>query len=78
MNIQYISDNFGNKTAVVIPISDWNKLTKKYVELESNEVSNDIPQWQKDILDKRLQDYLNNPEDVMDFDSFCDEIEKEL
>lgn len=77
MNIQYISDNQGNKTAVVIPISDWNKLTKKYIELE-NEVANDIPQWHKDILDKRLQDYLKNPDDVMDFDAFCDALEKEL
>ena len=77
MNIQYISDNQGNKTAVVIPIADWNKLTKKYIELE-NEVANDIPQWHKDILDKRLQDYLKNPNDVMDFDDFSDALEKEL
>ncbi|MCH4828445.1 MULTISPECIES: hypothetical protein [Flavobacterium] len=76
--MHYISDNQGNKTAVVIPISDWNKLTKKYIELESDVVANDIPQWHKDILDKRLQDYLKKPDDVMDFDAFCDALEKEL
>uniref|UniRef100_A0AA94F6E6 Addiction module component CHP02574 family protein n=2 Tax=Flavobacterium columnare TaxID=996 RepID=A0AA94F6E6_9FLAO len=78
MIMHYISDNQGNKTAVVIPISDWNKLTKKYIELESDVVANDIPQWHKDILDKRLQDYLKKPDDVMDFDAFCDALEKEL
>ncbi|MFK7004710.1 hypothetical protein BWK63_13600 [Flavobacterium covae] len=76
--MHYISDNQGNKTAVVIPISDWNKLIKKYIELESDVVANDIPQWHKDILDKRLQDYLKKPDDVMDFDAFCDALEKEL
>ncbi|QYS92419.1 hypothetical protein JJC04_08260 [Flavobacterium covae] len=51
---------------------------KKYIELESDVVANDIPQWHKDILDKRLQDYLKKPDDVMDFDAFCDALEKEL
>ena len=32
MTIQYISDNFGNKTAVIIPINDWEKIPKKYKE----------------------------------------------
>jgi hypothetical protein len=43
-----------------------------------SEMESDIPQWHKEILDNRLQDYLENPSDVMDFDTFCDELEKEL
>lgn len=34
MNIQYISDNLGNKTAVVIPITQWEKILKKYKGVE--------------------------------------------
>ena len=30
MNVQYISDNLGNKTAVVVSIEDWGKIPKKY------------------------------------------------
>ena len=32
MSLQYISDNNGNKTAVIISISDWNKIPQKYKE----------------------------------------------
>jgi hypothetical protein len=35
MAIQYLSDNLGNKTAVVIPIQDWQNITKKYNDLEN-------------------------------------------
>lgn len=30
MNVQYISDRKGQKTAVIIPIKDWQQLTEKY------------------------------------------------
>lgn len=36
----------------------------------------DIPEWHKDIIDKRLQEYIEHPSDAMDFDTFCEEIEK--
>ena len=65
-----------NSFNVVLPKG----FTAKNVEviIMPSETQNDIPQWHKDILDKRLQDYLENPNDVMDFDTFCDELEKEL
>ena len=81
MNLQYISDNLGNKTAVIIPISDWDLLTKQYkitVKENINNDTNDIPDWHKKIIDKRLKEYLENPTDVIDFDEFCKEIENEL
>ncbi len=34
MNVQYISDNLGNKTAIVIPIMHWKKILKKYKGVE--------------------------------------------
>ena len=81
MNLQYISDNLGNKTAVIIPISDWDLLTKQYKITEKENIytdNNDIPDWHKKIIDKRLKEYLENPTDVIDFDEFCKEIENEL
>ena len=55
MNLQYLQDNKGNTTAVVVPIEEWNKFTEKYNDLE------DLPQWQKNIIDKRLE-ILPNPQ----------------
>jgi hypothetical protein len=77
MNLQYISDKSGNKTAVIIPISDWNLLTKQY-KIKENINSNEIPEWHKKIIDERLKNYLENPMDIIDFEEFCKEIENEL
>ena len=53
MNLQYISDNSGNKTAVVIPIEHWKKIPKKYknltfdndYNLEQQMSQNEFVQW---------------------------------
>jgi hypothetical protein len=34
--------------------------------------------WQKQIIDKRLNDYYQNPGDVMDLDKTLDDIENSL
>ena len=76
MNLQYISDSTGQTTGVFIPINEWNDLKKKYKGIELAEV--DIPQWHKDLVRQRLEDYRKNPGSAMDFDSAMDDIEKEL
>ena len=65
-----------NSFNVVLPKG----FTAKTVEviILPSDTQNDIPAWHKDILDKRLQDYLENPNDVLDFDAFCDALEKEI
>ena len=34
-----------------------------------------IPSWQMDLVRARLEDYYNNPDQAMDFDTAMDEIE---
>lgn len=77
MTLQYLSDNFGNRTAVVIPINEWNKITTKYNDLDIAEDLS-IPDWHKEIIDFRLKNYKENPNNVTDYDVFCKEIEAEL
>jgi len=74
MNLQYISDNTGKTTGVFIPISEWNELKNKYKDIEQI----DIPAWQIEEVRKRLDDYKNNPERALDFDTAMDDIEKDL
>ena len=76
MNLQYISDSTGQTTGVFIPIKEWNELKIKYKGIEQEEV--DVPEWHKDIVRKRLDDYSKNPNQALDFDSVMDDIEKEL
>ena len=42
-------------TAVVVPIDEWNRITEKYADVEQ------IPEWQKKIIDQRLLAISQNP-----------------
>ena len=76
MNLQYVSDSKGMTTGVFIPINEWNELKKKYKSIELEELS--VADWHKDLVVKRLEDYKENPDSAMDFDSAMDDIEKDL
>jgi hypothetical protein len=76
MNLQYISDSKGQTTGVFIPINEWNYLKNKYKNIEQEEIS--VPEWHKDLVLKRLEDYKQNPNSAMDFDSAMEDIEKDL
>jgi hypothetical protein len=58
MNLQYISDDKGKRTAVVIPIDEWNLLIKKNKNLDNEIViktAQEIPVWQKEIVMNRIE-----------------------
>jgi hypothetical protein len=80
MTLQFIHDNKGNTTGVFIPIEEWQSLKTKYTDLQKEEVKNmvELAPWQKQIIDERLNDYYNNPEELADFDKTLDDIEKSL
>jgi len=59
MSLSYVSDFNGNTIAVQIPIEEWNLLKKQYPGVEV--IQEGLPQWQKDMLDKRLQAITDNP-----------------
>ena len=74
MNVQYISDGKGKTTGVFIPISEWIELKQKYKDIEQI----DIPDWQKDKVRERNQEYKSDPTQTLDFDEALQDIEKDL
>lgn len=74
MNLQFISDSTGKTTGVFIPINEWNELKNRFKGIEQEEI--DVPQWHKDIVRNRLNDYNKNPGMALDFDAAMDDIEK--
>jgi putative addiction module component len=66
MNLQYISDSKGETTGVFIPIRDWEELKSKYKGIEQEDI--EIPEWQKDIVRERLEDYRKNPDKTLDWE----------
>ncbi len=77
MNLQFIADSTGKTTGVYIPIKDWENLKNKYKGIDIEE-SPEFHEWQKDIIDQRLEKIANGNEQFQDFDTAIDEIEKEL
>lgn len=69
INPQYTFDNTGNPVGVFLPIEDWNTITR--------ELHLELPQWQKDMIDSRLEQYKNNPADVTDWDTIAAQFDKE-
>ena len=80
MSLQFIRDNKGNTTGVFIPIEEWQSLKDTYAGLQKKEVENvvELAAWQKQLIDERLNDYYQNPTNMMDFDRTIDDIEKTL
>ncbi len=77
MNLQYLHDISGNTTGVFIPIKAWNKLKEKYHDLEMED-DRELNQWQKNIIDERIEKISNGNEKFQDIDTAIDEIEREL
>jgi hypothetical protein len=76
MNLHYISDCEGQITGLFIPIDEWNYLKSKYKEIEKEEIT--IPDWHKNLVKERLNEYTKNPASALDFETEIDELKKEL
>ena len=57
---QILKDQQGVPMGVFIPIQSWNDLTFQYPEIETLDA--DLPQWEKDFIDKRLDMAQEYPE----------------
>lgn len=71
MNVQYISDSEGKTTGVFIPISEWNDIRMQYPELDDNY---EIPKWEREIIDQRLDAINQNPESLKPIDELLKEL----
>ncbi len=60
MRLQVIQDGKGNKTGIFIPIEDWSLIKNIYPDIEY--VNNELEQWEKDLIDSRLDAISKNPE----------------
>jgi len=57
---QVLKDQQGIPMGVFIPMQTWKSLIFQYPEIESFDVN--IPQWEKDFIDERLELAQHHPE----------------
>ena len=75
MRTQLIQGHNGLPTGVFIPIEDWELIKKTFPSIEH--IEDDMPQWQKDIIDARLAD-LNNPNKFKSIEHLFDVLDEEV
>ena len=73
MSVRFLSDKSGTTTDIVIPIEDWQEITNKYPDLTN--LFNDIPDWQKKLLDERLEFIKNHPDSLRPIEELLEELD---
>ena len=76
MKLQVLQDNFGNQTGVYVPIEDWTLIKNNYPDIENLE--QELPQWEKDLIDARLGTIAKNPESLKPIESLLEELRRKI
>lgn len=76
MKLQILKDHYGNPTGVYVPMEDWTLIKKNYPDIESLE--NNLPQWEKDLIDDRLEIIAKNPERLKPIEALLDELKRTI
>lgn len=76
MRTQIIQDHNGLPTGVFIPIEDWENIKKSYPNIENLE--QDLPQWEKDLIDSRLEAIAKNPERLKPIEGLLKELKRKI
>ncbi len=74
MSVNYVSNGEGETIAVQIAISDWEKIKDKYHDVDA--LDTDLPDWQKNLIDKRLKAIEDDPGSIQDIRGLFEELDK--
>jgi len=75
MSLQFLSDENGHVVAVQLPINEWEQLKRKYPDLEASNYM--LLDWQKQLIDLRLQSISEDPSRLLPIDSLIEELDRE-
>lgn len=76
MKLQVLEDTAGNKTGVFVPMEDWNFIKKNYPDIES--IDEEIPNWEKNLIDSRLEAISKNPERLRPISELFEELNRKI
>ena len=76
MKLQVLHDNLGNQTGVYVPMEDWTLIKQQYPDIES--LDQELPQWEKDLIESRLDAISKNPERLKPIESLIKELNRKI
>jgi len=76
MRLQIIQDSQGKDTGVFIPMEDWALIKINYPDVDTLDA--DIPEFQKQLLDNRLDAIAKNPASLKPIDELFNELDSDI
>ncbi len=76
MRLQVIQDSKGKNTGVFIPMEDWNLIKNQYPNIEN--ADNELDQWEKDLIDIRLDEIENNSQSLKSGEFLFEELKRSI
>ena len=76
MRLQVVKDGKGKNTGVFITIEDWDLIKINYPDIDN--LDEDIPQWQKQFLDRRLEIISKTPGSIKAIDELFTELDSDI
>lgn len=76
MRLQVIQDSKGKNTGIFIPMEDWALIKTNYPDVDNLDAS--LPEWQKQLLDKRLEAIAANPDKIKPIDDLFSELDSDI
>lgn len=68
---QYNYDHNGIPIGVFLTLKDWHSITETFTGIE------ELPQWQKELIDHRLEGVKNHPDQLIPLDDFLTELSQD-
>lgn len=76
MRLQVIQDGQGKNTGIFIPMEDWTLIKTNYPDIDTLDA--DLPQWEKDLIDVRLDAIAKNPERIKSGENLLKELKRKI
>ena len=76
MKLQVLQDNLGNEMGVYLPMEDWTLIKNNYPDIET--VGQDLPQWEKDLIENRLNGIQANPKRLRPINELFEELNRKI
>lgn len=76
MSLQIIQNSRGENAGVFIPMEDWEIIKTNYPDVDN--LDNEIPEWQKQLLDARLEEISKNPQNLRPIAELFDELNRTI
>ena len=68
---QYNYDNNGVPIGVFLTLKDWHSITEAFTGIE------ELPHWQKEMIDQRLDIVKNHPDQLIPLNDFLTELSQD-